>query len=103
MKKFVLVYRGAVQPDDGSQHMQDWMAWVHGLGTAMLDPGLPVMASKTVSTTGVHDTESDDPVAGISILQAADFEAALAMVKPCPHLSIGGTIEVAEAMDMPMA
>lgn len=103
MKKFVLVYRGAVQPEDGAQHMQDWMAWVHGLGEAMIDPGLPVMTSKTVSTEGVQDTQSDDPVAGVSILQANDFSAALALIKPCPHLSIGGTIEVAEAMELPMA
>jgi len=103
MKKYVLIYRGAVQPEDGPKHVQDWLAWVRDLGTAMIDPGLPVKASKTISTTGVSDTHSEDPVAGISVLQAEDLAAALALIQPCPHLSIGGTIEVAEAMDMPMA
>ncbi len=103
MKKYLLVYRGAVKPQDGKQHMSDWMAWVHGLGDAMVDPGIPVGASKTVTTAGVTDTNTDDPVSGISILQAEDLVAALALIKPCPHLTIGGTIDVAEAMSMPMA
>lgn len=103
MKKFLLVYKGAVQPDNGSKHMKDWMAWVQGLGGAMLDPGLPVGPSKTVSANDVVDTSSHDPVSGISVIQATDLESALKMVKPCPHIAIGGTIEVAEAMNMPMA
>ncbi|MFC3192876.1 hypothetical protein ACFODZ_01355 [Marinicella sediminis] len=103
MNTYLLVYRGAVQPENGQQHMADWMAWVKDLGDAMVDPGIPVLPSKTITASGISDTRSDNPISGISIIKAVDLEAAMALIRPCPHLRIGGGIEVAEAMNLPMA
>ncbi len=103
MKKYLLVYRGAIQPDNGKKHMSDWMEWAKGMGDAMLDPGLPIGSSKTVSKDNVVETESSNPICGMTVIQAADLEVALKLSAACPHIAIGGTIEVAEAMDMPMA
>lgn len=103
MKKYLIVYRGAVQPEDGKQHMNNWMNWVQSIGDAMIDPGTPVYPSKTITSSSITDTQTGNPINGISIIQAEDYETALKLVKPCPHLNIGGSIELAETMDLPMA
>lgn len=102
MKKYLITYKGNVQPQDGQKHMQDWMNWAQGLGGAMIEPGLPVQPSITISASEVKDTTSNDPICGMSMIQAKNKAAALELVQPCPHLKLGGTIELAEAIDMPM-
>lgn len=105
MPKFVFAYHGAPQfktRNDGANHMVAWRAWSQGLGEAVLDPGMPVSASRTVSSTGVEDNGGSNPLSGITIIQADSMDAAVAMAKACPHVDAGGTIEVAEAMDMEM-
>jgi hypothetical protein len=103
MKQYVLIYRGAVQPENGQQHMTDWMAWVKNLGEAMLNPGTPMHPSHTLSQDGNQATSTDNPICGFSVIQAPDMAAAISLISPCPHITIGGSIEVAEAMNLPMA
>lgn len=106
MAKFVLAYHGSPQfetKEAGQAHMQAWMAWVAGLGAAMSDNGQAVGASKTItSDQTVLDHGGENPLSGYSVLEADDIDAAIAMVKPCPHLSAGGSIEIAPALDMEM-
>ena len=103
MNQYVLIYRGAVQPENGQQHMADWMAWVSDLGEAMVNPGTPMHPSKTITQDGNQSTSTDNPICGFSVIQATDMAAAISLVRPCPHITIGGSIEVAEAMNLPMA
>ncbi len=106
MPKFVLAYHG--QPkieskEDGAEHMTAWRAWMESLGDAVIDPGLPVGQSKTIHSDGsVTDDGGANPLSGFTIVEAKDMEAAINMAKPCPHLSAGGTMEIAPAMDMEM-
>lgn len=105
MPKFILAYHG--KPDirskeQGAEHMQKWKDWSLGLGDAVVDPGMPVGASMTVSKDGVTDGVGANPLSGITIIQAETMEVAIGMVKGCPHLSGTGTIEVAQAMEMDM-
>lgn len=102
MPNFVFAYHGSKRPKNGADHMARWKAWVGGLGGALVNPGLPLGKSKTVSGDGVTDGGGPNPLAGFSVVKADTMDAALALTKGCPHLDIG-TIEVAEAMDMPMA
>ena len=37
---------------------------------------------------------------GFSVVKANSMEAALEMAKECPHVELGGTLEVAEMMEM---
>ena len=102
MSKFILVYYGGAEitsQEQGAAHMAAWQAWMQGLGDAVVDPGMPAGASKTVSAKGVVD---GGEVSGITVLQADTMAAAVEMAQACPHLDLGGTIEVAQAMDMPM-
>ena len=105
MPKFVLAYHG--KPDiknkeEGAAHMVAWKAWSAGLGDAVIDPGMPVGPSKTISINGVEDDGGSNPLSGITIIQAETMDDAIAMAKGCPHISGSGTIEIAEAMQMDM-
>ena len=105
MAKYLLAYHGS--PDfksreEGMQHMVKWKAWMAGLGDAVVDPGLPVGPSMTVTPDGIVEGGGSNPLSGITILEAASIEEAMEMAKGCPHLSGTGTIEVAEAMNMEM-
>ena len=103
MSKFLIVYHGGKKfksPEESKNHMTKWRAWSEGLGKALVDPGVPVGMSKTISAEGVVDNGGSNPVNGITILQAENIDAAIELAKTCPHIDIGGTIEIAEAMDM---
>ena len=105
MPKFLLAYHGGhnfKSKEEGMEHMAKWQAWSAGLGDAVIDPGMPVGPSKTVSANGITDDGGSNPLSGITVLQADTIEAACEMAKACPHVDIGGTIEVAQAMDMEM-
>ncbi len=80
--------------------MAKWKAWVGGLGDAVVNPGTPLGKSRIVSSDGVSDDGGSNPLNGFSIVKADSMDAALEMAKGCPFLGIGGTIEVAEVMEM---
>ena len=106
MPKFVYAYHGVPEfesPEAGAQHMTKWRAWTASLGDALIDPGLPLGQSKTVSANGVAEGGGPNPVVGISVVEADSLDAAVEMTKGCPHLDHEHcAIEVAEAMDMEM-
>jgi len=105
MPKYIFAYHGGKKfesKEEGMAHMTKWKAWMAGMGDAVIDPGMPFGLSKTVSGEGVGDGGGVNPLSGITIIQADTMDAALVMAKASPHVNIGGTIEVAEAMQMSM-
>lgn len=105
MSKFVFAYHGgpkSMSQEEGAAHMKKWMAWMDGLGDAVVDRGVPVGPSKTVGSDGVTDDGGSNPLSGITMVQADSIDDAVAMAKDSPHIDVGGTIEVAQAMDMQM-
>ena len=61
----------------------------------------PTGAAKTVSANGsITDGGGANPLNGYSLLTATDLDAAVGLAKGCPILSAGGSVEVAEAIDM---
>ncbi|MGI9406379.1 MAG: YciI family protein [Hyphomicrobiaceae bacterium] len=105
MAEFILAYHGGKKPESpeaGAKHMEDWRAWVEGLGDTMVNPGTPLGKSKTVSEEGVADDGGANPLSGFSVVKADSIDAAVEIAKGCPFLMMG-TIEVAEMMQMPGA
>ncbi len=103
MSNYVFAYHGGKKPEspeEGAKHMAKWKAWVGGLGDAVVNPGTPLGKSKTVSSGGVSDDGGPNPLLGFSIVKADSMDAALEMAKGCPLLELGGTLEVAEVMEM---
>ena len=104
MAKFIFVYHGGKMPEtaeEGARVMGQWQAWLGGMGEAAIDPGNPVGMSSTVQADGaVSDDGGANPTSGYSIVQAADKAAAIALAQGCPIKEAGGSIEVAEIMEM---
>ena len=103
MSNYILAYHGGKKPEtpaEGAKNMAKWKAWVGGLGDAVVNPGTPLGKSRIVSSLGVSDDGRSNPLIGFSIVKADSMDAALAMARECPHLEIGGTLEVAEVMEM---
>ena len=81
--------------------MHAWTDWMVSLGDAIVDGGNPVGLSKTVMPGGgIADNGGANPASGYSLIDAADMDDALAKAKGCPILDAGGSIEVAETIDM---
>ena len=103
MSKYIIAYHGGKKPEspeEGAKHMAKWKAWVDGLGDAAVNPGTPLGKSRIVSAGGVSDDGGSNPMSGFSIVEADSMDAALQMAKECPFLDTGGTLEVAEMMEM---
>lgn len=103
MSKYIFVYHGGRKPDapdEIEKVMAKWMAWFQDMGDAVVDGGNPAGMSKTVSASGVLDDGGANPMSGYSLVAAGSIEAAVSMAKGCPILEDGGTVEVAEAMEM---
>lgn len=104
MPKFMLIYHGGGRPEtpeEGETVMTKWRAWMEGIGADLVDGGNPAGMSKTVTATGVDANGGSNPVSGYSLINVVDMDAAVAIAKGCPILEGGGgTVEVAEAMEM---
>jgi hypothetical protein len=101
MGKYVLGYHGGATPEtaeETSEVMAAWGAWMGTLGEALQDQGNPFSQTKVVAADGT--VTSDGSLTGYSIVSANDIDAAVALVKGCPIFESGGSIEVAEAVDM---
>lgn len=104
MSKYVLAYHGGGMPEDPAEQqriMTAWEIWFGTMGAAVLDGGNPIGEARTVGSDGsVTPGGGTNPLSGYSLIDAPDIDAALAHAKGCPILDSGGSVEVAEALDM---
>lgn len=80
--------------------MADYMAWMKGLGDAIVMPQTPFKNSKMVSKDAVSDP-GGAPLMGFLMIEADDMDAAIAITQACPFLEMGD-MRVAQVMDMQM-
>ncbi|MDO6726973.1 MAG: YciI family protein [Cognatishimia sp.] len=103
MPNFIFAYHGGGKPEspeEGQKVMAAWMSWYETMGSAIADGGAPVGMSKTVTASGVEDNGGSNPLSGFTLVTADSIEAATELAKGCPILQDGGTVEVAEALQM---
>lgn len=103
MPNFVFAYHGGGKPETpeaGEQAMAAWSKWFHDLGDNVVEAGHPVGMSRTVSAGGVAENGGANPLSGLSIVRADNQDAAVELAMGCPILADGGTVEVAEALQM---
>jgi hypothetical protein len=104
MPKYLLGYHGGTMPETEAGQaaaMAAWVAWFGELGGAVVDGGNPTAAAKTIASDGsTSDGGGANPLSGYSILQASDLDAAVTLAKGCPIFGEGGSIEVAEIVEM---
>ena len=88
MAKFALFYVGEPQfgsPEAAKAHQQEWMAWAQDLGEAAIELGMPFSAPTRVKPDGSSQTQPKE-LSGMSIVQAADMDAAVEIAKGCPFV-----------------
>jgi hypothetical protein len=104
MAKFLFVYHGGSYPESKEEQakvMEAWGQWFGFIGKGLIDGGNPVGKSSTVHSNGsVTSDGGANPASGYSLIEARSLDDALAYAKQCPLLKAGGSVEIAQAMDM---
>lgn len=104
MAKYLFIYHGGSHPDteeEVAKVMEAWGQWFESMGSAVIDGGNPVGMSSTVNSDGsVVNNGGSNPASGYGLIEASDLDDAIAKAKACPILDAGGSIELAEAIDM---
>jgi hypothetical protein len=104
MAKYVFIYHGGKRPStpaEATKTHDAWGKWFGSMGAAVIDGGNPVGKSSTVRADGsVANDGGPNPVSGYSLIEAATLADAHTKARGCPLLAAGGSIEIAEALDM---
>ncbi|MBF0195034.1 MAG: hypothetical protein HQL71_10785 [Magnetococcales bacterium] len=104
MPNYIIAYLGEANkpnsPQEGKAQMGKWQSWVAGLGDAVINPGSPMGKSNIVSAKGVSSDDKPNRMTGFSVVKADNFEIALEMAQACPYVEFGGTLQVAELIEM---
>lgn len=104
MGKYVFGYHGggmAETEEEQARVMAAWGSWMGELGSALTDPGNAIMQAKTVNADGtITEGGGANPLTGYSIVEANSLDGAIALAKGCPIFESGGSVEVAETIEM---
>jgi len=104
MAKYLFVYHGGKRPESDAEVkavMDAWGNWFGSMGAAVVDGGNPVGKSTTVHAGGkVANDGGSNPASGYSLIEAKDLNDVIAKAKGCPILEAGGSVELAEVIDM---
>ena len=105
MAKYVLAYHGGGEMPKTEEAQagvyEAWNAWFGSLGESVADVGNPIGQTKTIaSDRSMTDGGGANPITGYSLITAESVDEAVTKAKGCPALAIGGSVEVAEAIDM---
>jgi len=101
MPKFLVTYHGGDMPESVEGREQAIAAFAAGAGAtgeALVDPGAPLGPSKTVTIDSVADDVAQGPPTGYSVLDAADLDSAVDLVRSHPFIGRGGSLQVSQAM-----
>jgi hypothetical protein len=104
MAKYLFVYHGGKHPENDAEMarvLDAWGQWMESMGAAVIDGGNPVGMSSTVNPDGsVTNNGGSNPASGYGLFEASSLDDAIAKARGCPILEDGGTVELAEALDM---
>jgi len=98
LSRFLVTYLGGQPPADPTQaaKMHDaFEDWLKRSGDAVVDPGAPVMPATQVANGTPQPRLA---IGGYSVIEAANIEAALEVLKSHPFVARGGTLQVDEAV-----
>lgn len=103
MAKYIFAYHGGKMPEtpeEGKRVMAAWGAWYEGMGDKLADGGGPAGKSHTVTPDGIAANGGSNPISGYTVVSAGSHDEANEIAKGCPILGDGGSVEVAELMEM---
>jgi hypothetical protein len=104
MANYVFVYSGgkgvAVDEAERAAQYEQWDRWFGELGSAVVDGGAATGTAKTVTQGGSVSDGGSRGLSGYSIVSADSLDSAVELAKGCPVLTIGGAVDVYEAIAM---
>lgn len=110
MAKFLFIYRDPIEmataqptPEEMQSVLEKWGEWIGKFSATgnIVDPGDGLqptgkhITAKGVVTDGPF-AESKEILGGYSVIEAGDYDQALAVARECPALAFGGSIEIRE-------
>ena len=99
MGNYVFGYIGggmATTDEERNAAMAAWGAWFGQLGSAVVDAGNPFAGSTSVASDGSVNGGARSGLTGYSVVEAGSLDAAAELVKGCPILANGGSVDVYE-------
>jgi hypothetical protein len=99
MTTYVFSYRVPADYTPGRpETVAAWAGWFEIMGTNLVDRGHGVIESSAQGNLG-----DGTRLGGYSVVSADDPEAAMALVRGCPALALGGGVEVGVIAERPAA
>ncbi len=105
MPNYMISYLGSpkpMSPQEGQQHMAEYKQWMASLGESLLSPANPLKNTHVINSAGALSAGSATTMSGYSLIQAESYDAALLVVRDCPYLKVGGSLELSEIVEMSM-
>ena len=99
MPRFLVTYHGGNMPHDPGSMAKARDAFIHWAGKtgpALVDPGAPVGAARTVSSKGTKGGPAEGPFNGWSVVEADDLDAAAKVLADHPFIGRGGALQINE-------
>jgi hypothetical protein len=104
MPTYLITYHGGpgmpTDPAAAQQMLAAFQAWVGEVGDAMRDPGAPLAAAKTVSSSAEADGQTEAVVSGYTVIEAPSLDDAVQLVRSHPFLTRGGSLQVSESVSV---
>jgi hypothetical protein len=100
VSKFLVTYHGSQPPADPAQAQQiraAFGAWLSEAGTAVADPGAPLRPGTQVSNGAPTPQVA---IGGYTVIEAADIDEAVNVLRSHPFVARGGTLQVDEAVSV---
>ncbi len=96
MERFMIIYHGAPGgvPEAAEHDLGRWAAWLDGMGGAVIDRGSLSHAAVEIKSRLLGPKAATSTISGYSVIQAADFNAAVGMAEQCPIFDTQGWAEV---------
>jgi hypothetical protein len=99
MARFLVTYHGSDMPHDPdsmARAREAFMQWAAKTGDALADPGAPVRAFSTLSSSGAGEGPAEGPITGWSVIEADDAAGAARLLDDHPFIGRGGVLQIAE-------
>jgi hypothetical protein len=100
MSRFLVTYHGPGMPDDPAMADEAKAAfgtWVQEAGSAIVDPGAPVMMVTQVANETPAGTMQ---IGGYSIIEADSPQGAENVLRRHPYVARGGTLQVNQIVEV---
>lgn len=106
MSTYIMVYTADeafdtsdLPEEEITKQMKVWGEWLGSIGPRVKDEGDAFkFGGKVVSQDGTED--ADNLMTGYSIIEAEDFDEAVAFARKCPAVAEGGKVHVYEAFGL---